>query len=178
MRRVQDDHTRAFEALYDRHAPKALGLATMVTRSRDRAEDAVQEAFVSAWRSRHAYRPERGSVQSWLMTIVRNRSLDALRRASVHERPWDSLELHDPADERIEPADDRAVRRDDARELRAALGDLPSEQSAALRLAYFDGLSQSEIAARLGIPLGTVKGRMRLGLRRLAAALVPAVSGT
>jgi len=176
MRRVQDDDARAFAALYERHAARALGLAASVVRSPERAEDAVQEAFVSAWRSRGEYREERGDVRAWLLTIVRNRSLDALRRTAARERPWEPLDLHDAADERIEPADDRAARRDAARALREAIAGLPPDQGVALELSYFSGLSQSEIATLLGVPLGTVKSRIRLGLRRLSATMVPALS--
>jgi RNA polymerase sigma-70 factor, ECF subfamily len=175
MRRVQAHDPRAFEALYDRHAGRALAVATTVLRSRERAEDAVQEAFASAWRRCDTYRPERGSVQGWLLAIVRNRAIDAIRRAGVHERPWEALEQHDPPDVGIEAADAGAARRDEARVLRAALAGLPREQAATLQLVYFGGFTQAEIASRTGIPLGTVKGRIRLGMRRLETLLVPAL---
>jgi RNA polymerase sigma-70 factor, ECF subfamily len=176
MRRVQARDPRAFEALYDRHAARALGVAAAVTRNRERAEDAVQEAFASAWRNCASYRPERGSVQGWLLAIVRNRSIDAMRRAS--ERTCEPIDSYDPPDAHLEAADDGVARRDEARALHAALKDLPQEQAATLGMAYFGGFTQKEIAARHGVPLGTVKGRMRLGLRRLEALLVPGLSSS
>ena len=171
MRRVQADDAEAFGVLYDRQAARALGVANSVTRNHSQAEDVVQEAFLAAWRFRAAYSPVRGSVGAWLMTIVRNRALDALRRAAAKEQPaqnvWE-LETVAAADESLE---DRAARQEERRAVRVALGQLPAEQATALGLAYFGGLTQAEIAQRLDVPLGTVKSRIRLGLRRLSAEL-------
>ena len=171
MRRVQADDADAFGMLYDRQATRALGVANSVTRNHSQAEDVVQEAFLAAWRFRAAYSPVRGSVAAWLMTIVRNRALDALRRAATREQPsvsvWE-LESIAAGDETL---DERAARQDERRAVRVALAQLPSEQATALGLAYFGGLTQAEIAQRLEVPLGTVKSRIRLGLRRLAIEL-------
>ncbi len=168
MLRVQDDDKRAFEALYDRFAGRARGFALSITRDDARAQDVVQEAFLSVWRSRSKYTPERGPVESWIMGAVRNRSIDALRRDRRHETQramGEGLEhLQAPGD--LERA---IVERDQAMRLRARLVNLPDTQKTVITLAYFGELSTSEIARRLSIPHGTVKGRMRLGLKQLRA---------
>jgi RNA polymerase sigma-70 factor (ECF subfamily) len=173
MRRVKHDDTDAFRVIYERNATSAYGAALAITRSSRLAEEAVQEAFLTLWRARATYSPERGSVTGWLLTIVRSRALDAMRRTVRRDRPWEPLEEHDVADAALEGADDQAVRREERRVVRAALIQLPVEQVTVLGLAYYAGLSQSEIAAHLDVPLGTVKGRIRLGLRRLSAELTP-----
>jgi RNA polymerase sigma-70 factor (ECF subfamily) len=171
MRRVQAGDPRAFRALYDRHVARALGAATAITRNGRNAEDAVQDAFLDLWRSRAVYEPGRGSVAGWLLTIVRNRALDVVRRVAARERPWDQLDDHELPDRGLEPVEAAAARREDVLTVRAALRALPHEQATALGLAYFAGLSQTEIATRLDVPLGTIKSRMRLGMGRLAREL-------
>ena len=178
MHRVQAGDSEAFRALYDRHAARALVVATGVMRNRTSAEDVVQEAFLAAWRFRSAYVPARGSVASWLMTIVRNRAFDALRRAAIREQPAHNLGELETLAAADEPLEERAARHDEGREVRVALRRLPFEQASALGLAYFGGLTQAEIAQRLGVPVGTVKSRVRLGLRRLSAELGLAIAGT
>jgi len=132
----------------------------------------TQEAFVSIWRSGARYDAARGSVRSWTLGIVRNRAIDLLRSRSGRAPKLDfddemALEAR-PAEERT---DDEALRRETARELRGALGELPGEQSKVIELAYFGGFSQAEIAEMLSVPLGTVKGRMRLGLEKIRGQL-------
>jgi RNA polymerase sigma-70 factor (ECF subfamily) len=162
----------AFEVVYERHADVSFSLAYRMCGKRQQAEDVVQDAFLSLWRSGARYDRARGSVRTWVLGVVHNRGIDALRRGSVRER-------HHTADdgiaERFAAADDTGadvVARDERRAVRAALADLPDEQSRAIELAYFGGFSQSEIAALLGEPIGTIKGRMRLGLAKLRLALV------
>ena len=168
MRRVAEDDVGAFGAIYDRHARSVYGLAFRMMRERSAAEDVVQETFVALWRSRHSYRPDRGSLGSWLLTITRNRSIDAMRRGRGHVH----AELDSTSEQEApERTDDEALRRLEAGTIGVALRTLPEAQRQALELSYFDGLSQTEIAARVGIPLGTVKGRMRLALKKLAAEL-------
>jgi RNA polymerase sigma-70 factor (ECF subfamily) len=174
MRRVQAGDGDAFRTLYDRHAATAYGLALGITRTPRLAEEAVQDAFLTVWRSRSAFEAARGSLASWLLTITRSRALDALRRGKRHDRPWEPLDDHEIADPRAESLADQAARGEDHRAVRAAIGALPSDQATALALAYFGDLTHAEIAARLNLPLGTVKGRIRLGLRRLSAELAPA----
>ena len=171
MRRVQAADPEAFRLLYDRLAPAAFALAQAMTRDRRQAEDVVQEAFVTAWRKCHVFDPRRGSAQSWVLAIVRHRAIDSLRRRATRDRPWEQLEDHDRADSRAMDPSVEAGRADTARAVRRALGVLPAEQAAVLTLAYFGDLSQSEIAERAALPLGTVKGRTRAGLRRLAGEL-------
>ena len=158
---------RAFALIYDRHCAAAFGLAYRMVGSRGLAEDVVQEAFLSLWRAGARYDSQRGSVRTWILGIVHNRAIDALRRTLVHERRRAS----DEGLERTAPSDDRTdtevLRGDDARFVRRALETLPAEQRRVLELAYFSGWSQTEIAEAIDIPLGTVKGRMRLGLRKL-----------
>ena len=170
MRRVLADDTTALGAIYDRHAASVYGLAYRMVRERSAAEDVVQEAFIAVWRSRHGYRPERGSVRTWLLTITRNRAIDAIRRsrAGVHVEFRDGH--HGEAPERT---DEEVLRGLETVAIRTALAGLPAAQREALELGYLSGLTQGEIAARLGIPLGTVKSRMRLALRKLATQIDP-----
>ena len=171
MRRVQADDQDAFGALYDRFGTKAFRVALAVARDRPRAEDIVQEAFLTVWRSRAAYRPERGTVVGWVMTTVRNRAIDSLRRNSRHESwraPGGDLDI----DERLAApgsVEETVGERDQAARLRLTLARLPAAQRDVIALAYFGELSTSEIARQLSLPLGTVKGRMRLGLDKLRA---------
>jgi RNA polymerase sigma-70 factor (ECF subfamily) len=132
------------------------------------AEEVVQEVFLSAWRSGHTYDPSRGSTHTWILSMVRNRSIDVLR--ARRRRPVQPLvEGFDPPDASDVPA--QAVSNVDAESARVALQTLPPEQKEALELAYFGGLSHTEIATQLAAPIGTVKGRIRLGLDRLRVAM-------
>jgi len=158
----------AFGVFYDRHGGVAYSLAYRIVGEPGRAEDVTQEAFISIWRSGARYDRTRGSVRSWMLSIVRNRAIDSLR-SSAGKAPRltlddDSILEQRPAEELTE---EEAIRHETARELRGALHRLPGEQSKVIELAYFGGFSQSEIARMLGVPLGTVKGRMRLGLEKI-----------
>ena len=158
---------RAFALVYDRHCGAAYGLAYRMVGSRGLAEDVVQEAFLALWRGASRYDGARGSVRSWVLGIVHNRAIDALRRTLVHEKRRASDEGLDrtvPAEERTEV---EAVRNDDARFVRAAMDTLPTDQRRVVELAYFSGYTHTEIAEVIDVPLGTVKGRMRLGLSKL-----------
>lgn len=162
----------AFEVFYERHGGPAYSLAHRIVGDRSLAEDVVQDAFLSIWRSKAGYDRARGSVRSWSLGIVRNRAIDALRRAAT---PAPKLDLDDDATMESQPGsvmtDSEVIRRDTARQVRGALGDLPNEQSQVIQLAYFGGFSHSEIAEMLGEPLGTIKGRMRLGLEKARTTL-------
>ena len=164
---VQAGDTLAFALLYQRHCGLALRLARSVCRDTGRAEDAVQEAFAAAWRGSTSYRREAGSVQSWLIAIVRNRAVDSVRRETAPCRPRlpdaDCIGLVSIAGS----AHDEVIARCDADALRARLRRLPEAQAEVIALAYYGQLSQAEIARRLSLPPGTVKGRMRLGLDKL-----------
>src|SRR4051794_14870706 len=171
MQLVQRGDPRAFELVYDRHGGAAVSLAYRMGGSRTPAEDISQEAFLSMWRSRVRYEPSRGSARTWLLGIVHHRAIDALRRNLVHERrraPADDLEERYDAKDLT---DVEVVRRDEARTVRAALDELPDEQCHVIELAYFGGFTHSQIAEMLETPIGTVKGRMRLGLQKMRNAL-------
>jgi RNA polymerase sigma-70 factor (ECF subfamily) len=169
----------AFAVFYERHGGAAYSLAHRIVGDRATAEDVTQEAFLSMWRSRARFDPARGSVRSWSLGIVRNRAIDALRRGAGNAP---KLDLDDDAVLEAQRSPDRtdseAIRRDTARHVRGALGALPPEQSRVIELAYFGGFSHSEIAEMLGMPLGTVKGRMRLGLEKVRASLAEGMSAT
>ncbi|HEV7563258.1 MAG TPA: sigma-70 family RNA polymerase sigma factor [Solirubrobacterales bacterium] len=158
----------AFEVFYDRHGGVAYSLAYRIVGEPGAAEDVTQEAFISLWRSGARYDRTRGSVRSWMLSIVRNRAIDSLR-AGAGKAPKltyddDSVLEQRPAEELTE---EEAMRHETASEVRGALSQLPGDQSKVIELAYFGGFSQSEIARMLGVPLGTVKGRMRLGLEKI-----------
>ncbi len=156
------------EVLYDAHHRQAIGLAYRILSNRGDAEEVVQEVFLAAWRSGHTYDPARGSRHSWILAMVRNRSIDVLR--ARQRRPVEQLaEGIDPPDSSDVPS--QAVSNVDAESARVAMDSLPPEQKQALELAYFGGLSHSEIAAQLAAPIGTVKGRIRLGLDHLRTAM-------
>jgi RNA polymerase sigma-70 factor, ECF subfamily len=171
MGRVQAGDARAFEAIYDRHADVAFSLAYRMCGRRAMAEDIVQEAFVSLWRSGARYDRARGSVRSWVLGVVHNRAIDVFRRDTVRAGKDVS---DDEAVQRL-AADDstegEVQRRDDAAQVRGALADLPGEQRQVIELAYFGGFSHAQIAEMLKLPAGTVKGRMRLGLTKLRVSL-------
>ena len=158
----------AFEVFYDRHGGAAYSLAYRIVGEPGAAEDVTQEAFISLWRSGARYDRARGSVRSWMLSIVRNRAIDSLR-AGAGKAPKltyddDALLEQRPSDELTE---EEAMRHETASEVRGALNQLPGDQSKVIELAYFGGFSQSEIARMLEVPLGTVKGRMRLGLEKI-----------
>jgi len=162
----------AFEVLYDRHGGVAYSLAYRIVGDRAAAEEVTQEAFISVWRSGARFDATRGSVRSWLLSVVRNRAIDFLRskagKAPKLDFDDDSVLAQRPAAERTE---EEALRRETAVEVRGAIGNLPGEQAKVIELAYFGGFSHSEIAEILGLPMGTVKGRMRLGLEKIRGEL-------
>jgi RNA polymerase sigma-70 factor (ECF subfamily) len=158
------------ELLYDRHGALAYGLALRILRDPAAAEDVVQEAFLSIWRGASTFRPERGSVRSWLCTVVRNRAIDRTR--GRHRRTREEIPLENVT-ARTAPDDTwgEVVAELDRDHVRRALDTLPAEQRTTIELAYFGGFSQSEISGHMQVPLGTVKGRTRLALRALRGAL-------
>jgi RNA polymerase sigma-70 factor, ECF subfamily len=161
----------AFQVVYERHATAAFSLAYRMVGARSAAEDVVQEAFLALWRSGGRYDRARGSVRSWILGIVHNRAIDALRRHAVHER---RRAYDETAAERLDAGDRtdvEAVRRGEADQVRGALEGLPADQRRVIELAYFSGYTHTEIAEMLAMPLGTVKGRMRLGLEKLRTRL-------
>jgi RNA polymerase sigma-70 factor (ECF subfamily) len=169
--RVADGDPKAFGVIYDRHSTAAYSLAYRISGRRSAADDVVQEAFLSLWRSAQRYDAQRGSVRTFILGIVHNRSIDGLRRATVHDSRRASDEGIEERFAAPERTDAEVARRDEAQTVRQALAELPGDQQKVIELAYFGGFSQSEIADMIDAPLGTVKGRMRLGLEKLRAAL-------
>jgi RNA polymerase sigma-70 factor, ECF subfamily len=140
------------------------------------AEDVVQEAFLSIWRSRMRFDRTRGSVRTWVLGIVHNRGIDALRRSTVHDRRRETLDGVEERFEARERTDVEVARREEARNVRGALETLPAEQRRTIELAYFGGFTHSQIAELLDEPIGTVKGRMRLGLEKMRREMVEGVA--
>jgi RNA polymerase sigma-70 factor (ECF subfamily) len=167
MQLVRRGDPDAFAVVYRRHASSAYSLAYRMLGSRTRAEDVAQEAFLSAWRSGARYDRARGSVRTWLLGIVHNRAIDAMRRGRVRDFPRTDDENAAERLEATERTDVEVARRQEAAAIRAAMETLPSEQSQVIELAYFGGFTHTEIATMLEAPVGTVKGRMRLGLKKL-----------
>ena len=171
VRRMADGDQAALAAFYDETSARAYGLAQHILGDADDAEDVLLDAYSQVWRSAASFDPSRGSALAWLLVIVRSRAMDHLRRRSRQVRREQSLagalESEGAAVAPDEGDVDAALRT----RIRRALADLPAEQREPIELAYFGGLSQSEIAERLGQPLGTIKTRIRLGMTKLRAAL-------
>ena len=163
---VEGGDADAFAALYDRHCRLAYSVAHKLTGEKQAAEDLTQEAFLKVWRSAARYRAERGSVRTWILSVVRNRGIDQLRAKATRRRMQEKVEAYAP---RFEPSEAFAQAWHEARlgRVREALDALPHFQQQVLELAHFSDLTHQEIAKRLGLPLGTVKGRLRLGLEKL-----------
>ena len=165
----------ALAELYDRFGRVALGLARRILRDDGLAEDAVQDAFLAAWRSAARFIPERGKASTWILTLVHRRSVDLVRR----EERRRTEPLDNAPEGAAGAADELASLRFERERVRAALRRLPDQQREALELAYYGGYTQAELAERLGEPLGTIKSRMFAGLARLRELLGdPEAEGT
>jgi RNA polymerase sigma-70 factor, ECF subfamily len=163
---VEVGDAEAFAVLYERHGRMAYSLAYRMMGEKQEAEDVVQEAFIKVWRSAGGYRVGRASVRTWILSIVRNSGLDHIRSRASRGRMRDKVEASAPTSE---PSDAfaEAWRNTQQEQVREALNALPREQLKILEMAYFSGYTHAEIAEHLELPLGTVKGRMRLGLQKL-----------
>jgi RNA polymerase sigma factor (sigma-70 family) len=161
--RVAGGDETALAELYDRFSRVTYGLAVRVLRDPALAEDAVQEAFLAVWRTAASFDARRGSASTWVLTLVHRRAVDLVRREE--RRRGDPLD--DAPIAAGDTTDETAEVREQRRAVQAALVQLPSDQREALELAYYGGLSQSEVAEKLGVPLGTVKSRMFTGLSKL-----------
>lgn len=164
----------AFESLYDRYASTIYGLLLRILASPDDAQEVMQETFVKAWSNARMFDSVRGSEAAWLISIARSRGIDKLRSRKLRsDRENDAgreVSIHSSFAEHRTGAD-HAIRSEQQTAVRGALAELPEPQRVALELAYFEGLSQSEIAERLGEPLGTIKTRMQLGMKKLRERL-------
>jgi RNA polymerase sigma-70 factor, ECF subfamily len=163
---VEAADAEAFATLYDRHSRAAFSLAYRMMRERQASEDLTQDAFLKVWRSAKSYRAERGSVRTWILSIVHNRGIDQIRSQASRRRTQDKIEASAP---RSQPSEAFAetLRNSQRDQVREALDTLPPEQLKILELAYFSGYTHVEISDLLRLPLGTVKGRMRLGLKKI-----------
>lgn len=166
---------RAFASLYDRYGPVLFGMLLRILRERTEAEDVLQEVFLQVWRRADGFDETRGRAFTWLVTLARSRAIDRLRATRTRERAAQASAGE--ADEFVADALVDVTRAEEGEAVRGALAAIPEEQRRALLLAYFEGLSQTEIAARLGQPLGTVKTRMRSGLSKLRELLRGRVEG-
>ena len=161
LARVAKGDMAALRILYDEHSGRAMAIAMRILRNEPEAEDVVQETFLEVWRRAEQFDEQRGGVPAWVVTIARSRAIDRLRSSGTTSRAPETL-----------PSEAVEQRRDEMR-VAAALEQLPPEQRQAITLAYFEGLSQSEIAARTGTPLGTVKMRVKLAMGKLTKLLKP-----
>jgi len=170
MNRLAAGDRDAISELYDRHAARVYALAHRILRNGTDAEDVVQEVFSQAWRTAPSYRAERGSVTAWLLVMARTRAIDRIRSRPRSEQALDESDYQRlPSGET--PVTEDLIANERAESVRSALMHLPDDQRSALELAYFEGLSQSEIAAKLRTPLGTIKTRMRAALATLRRSL-------
>jgi RNA polymerase sigma-70 factor (ECF subfamily) len=176
---AQAGDTDAFAQLYDCYSERALRIARAICRNQSCAEDAVQEGFLAIWRSRANYRPDAGSFQAWSMRIVRNRAIDSCRRAAVRPQTQTNDACHDQLQIDPNPTTPQGavVAQSEREGLITSLRQLPEAQAKVIVLAFFGELSHSEIAKLLGLPHGTVKGRVRLGLEKLRREMEVADAG-
>ncbi|MBT5773504.1 MAG: sigma-70 family RNA polymerase sigma factor [Dehalococcoidia bacterium] len=168
------DEVTALEQLYDRYSALVFSIALRVLHDHTLAEDVTQEVFLRLWRQPASFDPERGRFISWLSSVARNRSLDELRKLTRRRGAEDQTEeavLDLPDESRGEDPQEEAILAEERVRIRAALAELPPAQREVIELAYFSGLTQVEIAERTGDPLGTIKTRVRLGMRKLREAL-------
>jgi RNA polymerase sigma-70 factor (ECF subfamily) len=168
--RVAKGDVGALRRLYDAYARRAMAIAMRVLRNEPEAEDVVQETFLEIWRRADQFDTERGGAAAWVVTIARSRAIDRLRSTGTASRAIETASGSLLPRAELLPSEQAERRRDEVR-VAQALGALPPEQRQAIELAYFEGLSQSEIVARTGNPLGTVKMRVKLGLDKLARLL-------
>jgi RNA polymerase sigma-70 factor, ECF subfamily len=166
---VEGGDAEALAVLYDRHGRPAYSLAYRMMGEKQAAEELAQEAFIKVWRRAGSYRAERASVRTWILSIVHNRGIDQLRSHASRRRTQEKIEASATSSQPSEEAFAETWRNTQAEQVREALNTLPEEQLKILELAYFSGYTHVEIAELLGVPLGTVKGRMRAGLKKMRA---------
>jgi RNA polymerase sigma-70 factor (ECF subfamily) len=171
MRRVARGDRDAFAAVYELHSRAALAFTMRMTGNREVAEEAVQDAFMGLWLRPDRYRWERGSLRGFVLGVTRHRALDILRRDAARARRRAGDDVLESLEEAAERPDIEVVRRSEAESVRTAVEGLSPQQSQAIDLAYYAGLTHSEIATRLDMPLGTVKSRIRVGLAKLRVEL-------
>jgi RNA polymerase sigma-70 factor (ECF subfamily) len=169
LRRIAGGDEEAVASLYDHYKSILFSLILRILHSQSEAEDILQEVFLQVWKKAADFDEERGRPFTWLVTLARSRAIDRLRQLNSRERT--AMEASRAAVEDWTDAAEDAIKAEQSAHLRSALAELPEEQRRALLLAYFEGLTQTEIAARLNAPLGTVKTRMRSGMIKLREIL-------
>ncbi|HEX5657698.1 MAG TPA: sigma-70 family RNA polymerase sigma factor, partial [Polyangiales bacterium] len=165
--RIAAGDPSALRSAYNEYAGRVLALSLRIVRSKAEAEDVVQDTFLEVWRRASEFDGSRGELSSWIMAMARSRAIDRVRRARVRAR-YAETPQQEP---QPSTPDEQAAQHQDGAKLRGVLDTLPPEQKSALELAYFDGLTQQQIAERTGLPLGTVKTRLRLALEKLSTQL-------
>jgi len=170
--RVAAGDVAALRALYDEHAPRAIAIAMRILRNVEEAEDVVQDTFLEVWRRSAQFDDARGTAIAWIVTIARSRAIDRLRATQTAGRALDGVVANEDVMRTALPSPvDRIEERHDGARVATALAALPALQRETIELAYFEGLSQSEIAAKTGTPLGTVKMRVKLAINKLTGLL-------
>lgn len=171
LRQVLERRPEALSELYDRHAPTLLALARRILAGGSDAEEVLQEVFLHVWSNAGKYDAARSSVSTWLVLITRSRAIDRLRSRKVVERAHEAAHQAEPAAHASPEAVESVLLRERRQRVKAEMDKLPPEQRQVLEMAFYDGLSQSEIAGRAGLPLGTVKTRTLLAMKKLRGAL-------
>lgn len=162
----------ALRQLYDRCVGRAYAIALRILRIRAEADEVVQETFLQVWKKAREYDPSRGGIEGWVVTIARTRAIDRVRERGASTRLTEHIQLEPvPQSARPPAPQEVAESHQEQARVRAALEQLPPEQRAVLELAFYEGLSHREISERTGVPLGTVKTRVRLAMQKLAALL-------
>jgi len=173
VRRIGRSDAAALAELYDRYAGMLLALARRILGAGGEAEEVLQESLLQVWNQAERYDPARSSVSTWLILITRSRALDRLRSRVARDRTKEAAAAEPPLPDTSSRGEEHVLHRERHDRVRAALAELPDEQRRVLELAFYEGLSQSEIATRTGTPLGTVKTRALLGMKKLRQALRP-----
>lgn len=168
--RIAARDAAAFELLYDRHSRAAYGLAYRILGEPGAAEDVVQDVFLTVWRQPESYGAERGPVRSWLLAVTHHRAIDLVRRRGYREDRQQNIDDALPLPDRADTGE-QARLNIEGEQVRQALEQLPPDQQRSVELAYFGGYTHDEIARKLGVPLGTVKGRLRIGLQKMRGYL-------
>lgn len=171
VRQVLERRPEALAELYERHAPMLLALTRRILGSATEAEEVLQEVFLNVWNNAGRYDAARSSVSTWLVLVTRSRAIDRLRSRKVVERVHEAAHLEDPVEHASPEALESVFIRERRQRVKAELDRLPPEQKQVLELAFYGGLSQTEIAAQAGLPLGTVKTRTLLAMKKLRSAL-------
>ena len=177
LRKIAAGCGASLAAFYDRHAAMTMGLLCRILGDRNEAEEVLQEVFLQVWRDAHRYDPERATPRGWLLLIARSRALDRLRSTTSRQRREDEM-MRSEGGRAIAPLGTRRLEQHERqRRIGSALERLPREQRQVIELAFYEGLTQTQMAAHLGAPLGTVKSRVLLAMKKLREILADEADG-